>query len=115
MIRTTEQDAASSVETPAPQTEAPLKPPPKPIVKKMRWPFPIIWIVPIAAAIATGLYMYRHNHEGGPIISIAFTDVDGVKEDETPVQYRGVEIGKVSAVELAENGSHAIVRIRLYK
>ena len=81
----------------------------------MRWPFPIIWIVPLCAAIATAYYVYEHAQDRGPIISIAFADVEGIHEDDTNVQYRGVEIGKVIAMKLSDDHAHAIVKVRLHK
>jgi hypothetical protein len=48
--------------------------PPLPKIKKMRWPFPIIWIVPVIAACLAGYYVEQHHQENGIEIAISFDD-----------------------------------------
>lgn len=86
---------------------------PRPIVKKTRWPFPIIWLVPIAAFVLAGYYAYVHHKQQGPEITLAFDEVNGIKVDETPIRYRGVEIGRVTDMDLADDRSNARVHVRL--
>src|SRR4051812_39816693 len=88
---------------------------PKPIVRKMRWPFPIVWLVPIAALIVTAIYLYQHMKDRGPLIAVHFTEAEGVRIDETPVQFRGVEVGKVAGISLSADQQQAIVHIRLIR
>ena len=59
---------------------------PKPLVETMRWPFPLIWLVPIAAAIVAGYYLYQAHKDHGPEITIEFADATGVRAGETVVQ-----------------------------
>ena len=87
--------------------------PPKPVVKRMRWPFPIIWIVPVIAAILAGYYLYKHHQEVGTEISIEFDDATGVTAEQTLLLVRGVPVGRVKRLDLAEDHQRAIVRVRL--
>ena len=79
----------------------------------MRWPYPLIWIVPIAAAVALGIYLHDHSKDDGPTIRILFKDAYGLHTDETIAQYRGVEIGKVSAIRLSDDHHYAVVELHL--
>ncbi len=47
-----------TIPRPADDAPVPAPVPPKPIVEKSRWPYPLIWLVPILAAIAAGSYYY---------------------------------------------------------
>ena len=56
---------------------------PRPVVKKMRWPFPIIWLVPLAAAILTAFFLRDKIRERGTEITIQFNDGSGLKPGQT--------------------------------
>jgi paraquat-inducible protein B len=86
---------------------------PRPHVRTSRWPFPIVWIVPLAALVAAGFYFRRILQERGPVINITFDDASGIKTGETPVTVKGVRIGTVDTVSLSPDERHAIVHIRL--
>jgi paraquat-inducible protein B len=86
---------------------------PQPIVKKMRWPFPIIWIVPITAAALAGYFLYERHQEQGREITIEFDEVAGIKPDDTTIAVRGVTVGRVRSMELTEDHRHVLVHVRL--
>jgi paraquat-inducible protein B len=86
---------------------------PRPVIKKMRWPFPWIWIVPILAAALAGYYFYGRAVERGEKIIVLFDDASGLKQGETPVEYRGVQVGQVSKMYLSDDRSQVKVEIRL--
>jgi paraquat-inducible protein B len=96
-----------------PQSHLPRPILPRPIIRKMRWPFPLIWLVPIAAAGLAGYYAWEHHREQGPEITIHFNDASGLKADESQVIYRGVEIGEVESLSLSPDAKSAIVRVQL--
>jgi paraquat-inducible protein B len=87
--------------------------PPKPVIKKMRWPFPFIWLVPIAAACLAGYYLHQHHQENGTQITIQFDDGGGIKPNETIVSLHGVTIGHVKSIELTGDHQHAIAHVQL--
>ena len=86
---------------------------PEPHIRPMRWPFPLIWIIPIAAVIAACFYVYLHREEHGQRVAVTFTSASGIKDGETPVIVHGVKVGVVKQVTLADDQQHARVDIDL--
>lgn len=86
---------------------------PEPHVRKMRWPFPLIWLVPIAAMIASAFYLYRHREEHGQQVAVTFTEATDLKVGDTPVVVHGVRVGQIKSIVLADDQQHVIVHIDL--
>jgi paraquat-inducible protein B len=87
--------------------------PPRAKTKEKTWNFSAVWVVPVVAAIVAGYLVYNRVHEYGPKITIRFKDAGGLKIGQTPVRYRGVQVGEVTAVDLSEDRQHALVTVRL--
>ena len=88
---------------------------PHPKIRRLRWPILLIWIVPIAAAIVALLYYLDYRTDHAREIVIRFSSADGIKEDQTAVRHLGVDIGKVTSLELAPDHSAALVHVALRK
>jgi len=88
---------------------------PRAKVMERKWKFPVIWIVPIAALVITASVVYDRAREFGPQITIQFKDGSGLKPGQTPIKYRGVPIGEVTAIELSRDHKHALVKARLQR
>jgi paraquat-inducible protein B len=87
---------------------------PRARVKRRRL-FRLVWIVPvIAIAIAVALVWHRLQ-DYGPEITVTFADGGGLRVGQTPVRYRGVQVGEVNGVSLSKDQKNAVVRIRLTK
>jgi len=86
---------------------------PKAVVKKWRWNFAVVWVIPLLAVIVAGYLVYDRMREFGPKITIKFKDGSGLKIGQTPIKYRGVTIGEVTAVELTEDQQRVLVQVRL--
>ena len=87
---------------------------PRARVKRRRL-FRLVWIVPvIAIAIAAALVWHRMQ-DYGPEITVTFADGGGLRVGQTPVRYRGVQVGEVNGVSLSKDEKSAVVRIRLTK
>ncbi len=87
---------------------------PKARVRRRRI-FRLVWVVPVIA-LAIALYLvWQHMRTIGPEIAIRFNDASGMRVGQTPVIYRGVQIGEVISVELTEDRRQALVRARLHK
>lgn len=73
-----------------------------PRAKIKKYPHPVlIWIVPpIAAIVAVGL-ICKFARELGPLITIQFEHGNGLRANQTVIEYRGVRIGKFRSVQLA--------------
>ncbi len=88
---------------------------PKAKIKKTRWNFSVVWVVPVIAAIVAGYLLYGRFQQLGPKITIRFRDGSGLKTGQTPINYRGVQIGEVAAVELTADHQFVLVRARLQR
>ncbi len=86
---------------------------PKAVVKKWRWNFAVVWVIPLLAVIVAGYLVYDRMRQFGPKITIKFKDGSGLKIGQTPIKYRGVTIGEVTAVELTEDQQRVLVQVRL--
>jgi paraquat-inducible protein B len=86
---------------------------PRPVIKKMRWPFPIVWIVPLAAAVLAGYFLYERHRQQGKEISIEFPDGNGIIAGQTQMLVHGISVGEVKSIELSEDHQHAIAHVRL--
>jgi paraquat-inducible protein B len=79
------------------------------------WNLSIVWIVPLTAAIVCGYLVYGRIQEFGPKLTIRFKDGSGVKAGQTTINYRGVPIGQVTAVELSQDHQTVLVKARLQR
>ena len=86
---------------------------PKAKVKERKWSLPVVWVVPVVAAIVAGYLIYDRVREVGPKITITFKDASGLKTGQTPIKYRGVLLGEVTALELDESLQRVLVKARL--
>jgi len=87
--------------------------PPKAKLRKRSWRFPLVWVVPALAVVVAGYLVYQRVHEFGPVVNIKFRDVTGLRPGQTPIQFRGADIGIVASVALSDDGQHGIVRVKL--
>ena len=75
--------------------------------------FPMIWTLPVIAAVAAGWLVFKSVREAGPVISIQFNDGSGIQANQTVLKYHGVRIGEVRSVRLAGDLSRVEVEARL--
>ena len=83
-------------------------------LRKPRWRlFRFVWVVPlIALAVAVKIVVERLQ-EYGPEITIRFSDGTGLRVGQTPLKYRGVQIGEVTGVQLSPDQKQVLVKVRL--
>ena len=88
---------------------------PEPVVNKPRVNASLVWLVPVLAALV-GLSLVLHAwYEAGPSINVSFQSAEGLDPGKTPVKYKSVTIGKVTAVRLSEDRSHVVAKVALDK
>jgi len=75
--------------------------------------FRLAWIVPLVAAAVAGWLVYERMRSFGPEITIQFNEGGGLRVGQTPLKYRGVQIGEVTGVELSPDHKHVLVTARL--
>jgi paraquat-inducible protein B len=85
-----------------------------PSPKLTRFPrIPLIWVVPlIALGIAAWMLVREWRHHGAEI-TIEFADGTGLEPGQTKVEYKGVIVGQVESVALADDISRVMVKVRL--
>lgn len=69
-----------------------------------------LWIFPALALGLCGILVYRAL-DHGPRIEIYFDDAEGLQAGRTPVKFRGVTIGTVRDIRLADKGVVATVEM----
>ncbi len=87
-----------------------------PVPRLSRRPtFPLIWVVPVIAAVVAAWMLLGQFRNRGPEIAIDFADGAGVQPDDTSVEYKGVVVGTVTSVALKKDLSGVTVRARLHR
>ena len=81
--------------------------------RKRSWLLHAFWIVPIMALAVAGWLVAQRLRAYGPEITIEFRDGSGLRPGQTPVKFRGIYVGEVSRIDLAEDHQHVLVRARL--
>jgi paraquat-inducible protein B len=74
---------------------------------------PLVWIVPIVALAVGGWMVVREFRNRGPEITIDFAEGKGVEPRKTALEYLGVAVGTVTAVDLKPDLSGVRVSLRL--
>ncbi|KVD36184.1 intermembrane transport protein PqiB [Burkholderia ubonensis] len=83
------------------------------IRRRIRWLPSLVWLIPIVAAVI-GLSLLIHVLvERGPEVTVTFRSAEGLVPGKTPVRYKSVDIGLVTAVHLAPDHSHVVATIAL--
>jgi paraquat-inducible protein B len=84
-------------------------------VPKKRTRVPVVWIIPIVAAlVAVGIVVQRYLNEG-PTIQISFRTSEGIEPGKTFIKYKDVHIGKVTKVVLSKDYSKIVVTAKMEK
>jgi paraquat-inducible protein B len=73
----------------------------------------LIWMVPVMAIAVAAYLVFHRLQDYGPQVYVTFSDGAGLRVGQTPVRYRGVQVGEVTGVTLSKDEKHAVVRIRL--
>jgi paraquat-inducible protein B len=85
------------------------------VVPKRRARISVVWIIPIfAAVVAIGIAIHSILSEG-PTITIVFKAAEGVEAGKTFIKYKDVNIGQVTAVQLASDYSRVEVTAKIAK
>jgi paraquat-inducible protein B len=97
------------------KNETPEVQPMRPVLKKRRSGRGWVWIFPLLALVAAGWYAHQYMESRGPLVVIKMNSVEGLKISETPVIYKGVQIGQVEGLDLSKDRKKALVEVRLRK
>jgi paraquat-inducible protein B len=83
--------------------------------RKRPWLHAAVWIVPLLAAAVAGWLVLDRMRQFGPEITIQFRDGNGLRVGQTPIKYRGVQVGEVTGVEVSEDREHVLVKARMQR
>src|SRR3990167_6439642 len=72
-----------------------------------------IWVLPLIALLIGGWMGWRAYNEAGIEIQVMFASGDGIQPGKTEVIFKGMPIGKVTALELDDSGERRGVRATL--
>ena len=87
---------------------------PKARIRRRRL-FRLVWVVPVIALAVAAYLVWQHMRSIGPEIAIRFGDASGLRVGQTPINYRGVQIGEVTRIELSDDHKQALVKARLHR
>jgi paraquat-inducible protein B len=82
---------------------------------KHHWSLQFIWIIPILAVLVGISLVVKTIINTGPTITISFKSGDGLVAGKTIVSYKGVNVGLVKTVTLAEDGGYVIASVQMNK
>ena len=83
-------------------------------VRPRRW-LSWVWIAPVAAAAVVLWLAWRGLAARGPEITIDFKDASALTPGQTPIKYKGVDVGRVEAIGLSRDMSHVLVHARMVR
>jgi paraquat-inducible protein B len=84
---------------------------PKATLRRPR--FSLVWLIPIIAAVLAIYLGYRTIAQQGPVMELTFKTADGLTAGQTQIKYKYLVIGTVQDIDLADDNSHVIVKIRM--
>lgn len=77
-----------------------------------RWPG-IVWAVPVAALLLTGYLGLRALAQQGLDVKVIFPTSGGAQVGDTKVIYQGVEVGRVTKIEIDRDAKHVDMVLRM--
>jgi len=80
-----------------------------------RTPIPLVWLIPIVAAVIGGWIAVHSILQRGPAITVSFADAEGIEVGKTKVRYKNVDLGLVRLVTLAPDHHSVKVAIDMVK
>jgi paraquat-inducible protein B len=86
---------------------------PKARLRRRRPWLQLMWVVPLVAAAVAAWLVYERVSQQGPEITLEFRDGGGLRVGQTPIKYRGVQVGIVTGMALSEDRERVLVKARL--
>jgi paraquat-inducible protein B len=81
----------------------------------VRQRFSVIWLIPLVAAIAAGWLAWQSLSARGPIITITFTNVEGLAAGKTKIKHNDVELGTIETIDPTSDLAHVVATARMSK
>lgn len=96
----------------------PQTPPPTPIpesraVARRQTRLSVVWIIPIVAALVGVWVGIARLRSEGPKITIVFQSAEGLEAGKTKINYRGVDVGTITGIRLAQDHERVIATAQM--
>ncbi len=75
----------------------------------------VIWVLPLIALLIGGWLAYRAFSEAGIEIKVHFESGDGIQANKTELIYRGISVGTVTELHIADDMKGVIASIEIRK
>ncbi|MEO1612620.1 MAG: MlaD family protein, partial [Pseudomonadota bacterium] len=75
--------------------------------------FSFVWLAPLIAVAVALFLLWREYEAQGPLIEIAFPAAEGMREGETALRYRDVDVGRVETLRFSGDLSRVVAEVRL--
>src|SRR3990172_7221537 len=72
-----------------------------------------VWLIPIVAAIAGAWVAVTRVLAEGPKITIVFRSAEGLEAGKTKIEYNGVQVGTVTAIQLSDDHRSVITTAQM--
>ena len=82
-------------------------------VVKPRRKVPVIWLVPIVAALLGVWMVVYHYTTQGPDITISFKTADGIQPGKTKIKSLSIDLGVVESVEMTPDLDRVLVKAKM--
>jgi paraquat-inducible protein B len=73
----------------------------------------LVWIIPILAAVLGVWVAVVRIRSEGPKITIVFQSAEGLEAGKTKINYRGVDVGTITAIRLTEDHAQVIATAQM--
>ncbi|OQX32294.1 MAG: hypothetical protein B0D96_10120 [Candidatus Sedimenticola endophacoides] len=71
--------------------------------------FPLVWILPLTAALIGGWLVFQDLMEHGSDIRIRFDNAQGLEAKKTRIKYKNIDVGMVKEIQFSDDLSHVVV------
>jgi len=75
----------------------------------------MVWLLPLVAALIGLWVVYTDWTDRGPLVTIYFSNAEGIEAKKTRVKYRDVAVGLVEEVHFSDDMSRVVTKVRLDK
>jgi paraquat-inducible protein B len=76
---------------------------------------PLVWVVPLVAALIGIWLVIQHIVNEGPTITLRFSSAEGIEPGKTKIKYKDVNIGDVKTVAVSKDHKQIIITAKLVR
>jgi paraquat-inducible protein B len=73
----------------------------------------LVWVIPIIAALVGVCVAVTRIESQGPEITIAFESAEGLEAGKPKIEYKGVEVGTITSIELAPDHQRVLTTAQM--